>query len=226
MSTTGDEASIRRLKLLRIASLVMSRALPPTLAMAAIPVLRRPDLALPLAGLSVWMIGEALSEHEVENRAAVESPEDAGTRRLVLGAHRLAWLAPLAEALVRDLPRDGARLVAGCALVAGGGALRIAAVRTLGRLFTAHVSIADDHVLCDQGPYRLVRHPAYLGLLLLNLGPSVAAGAWASLAVVAAATLFANARRVRVEEEVLLRKLGDVYHAYQRRTPRWVPRPT
>ncbi|WP_441289775.1 methyltransferase family protein [Sorangium sp. KYC3313] len=169
------------------------------------------------------MVGEALAEDEDSNRQAVTSSEDAGTRRLVLGAHLLAWWMPLAEVAIRETPASVARTAVGLGCIVAGGALRIVAVKTLGRFFTAHVSIAQDHAVCDRGPYRFIRHPSYVGLLFLNAGPSIAAGTWFALAATVAATLVANFYRVRVEETALVSKLGEAYRAYQARTPRWMP---
>lgn len=212
-----------RLKAWRIGRLVLQRSAPPALAVALIPSLRRWDFALVIFGLSAWMVVESLVEDELSNREAVTSSHDRGTRFLILGAHLLAWWAPLVEGAAHGARPALHWFLAGACFMGVGAALRVAAVRTLGRSFTAHVQVRDGQGVCDRGVYGLVRHPSYVALLFLNTGPSLAVGAWISLSLVAAATLYANHRRVGAEEAALAQHLGAAYREYCERVPRWVP---
>ncbi|KXK60537.1 hypothetical protein AWW66_18265 [Micromonospora rosaria] len=56
------------------------------------------------------------------------------------------------------------------ALFVAGIVLRLVAIRVLGALYTHHVVRRQQHPIVTTGPYRLVRHPAYSGMLLANLG--------------------------------------------------------
>ena len=51
-----------------------------------------------------------------------------------------------------------------------GGYIRYSCYRTLGKLFTFEMSIRDEHRLITHGPYRVVRHPAYTGVILTIIG--------------------------------------------------------
>lgn len=51
-----------------------------------------------------------------------------------------------------------------------GAYLRVLCYKSLGSLFTFEMSIRDDHRLVKDGPYQVVRHPSYLGLLLTMVG--------------------------------------------------------
>lgn len=111
----------------------------------------------------------------------------------------------------------------GCACLVLGLAVRLAAVAALRRQFTTVVVIAAQHRLVDSGPYRRVRHPAYLGLLLSMLGLGLCSGHWVSLAVAIGLPLAAILYRIRIEEQALLRHFGPAYAAYASRTKRLVP---
>ena len=93
----------------------------------------------------------------------------------------------------------------------------------LGRLFTVDVAIHSDHRVVDSGPYRLVRHPSYLGALLAFFGLGVCWLNGISVVVVLLPITAAFAFRIRVEEAALLSSLGEAYKAYMVRTKRIVP---
>ena len=61
-------------------------------------------------------------------------------------------------------------------------AVRLWAVRTLGRWFTTVVRVAPDQQVVAGGPYRWVRHPSYLGLLLTLAGLGLMLSDWLLLA--------------------------------------------
>lgn len=111
----------------------------------------------------------------------------------------------------------------GLALVLGGSLLRSWSLIRLGQFFSRTVEIEAGHQLVTGGPYRWLRHPAYTGMLLINLGAALALGTWAgaliSLALILAATLY----RIRVEERVLLEKFGEAYRRYMQQTWRLFP---
>jgi protein-S-isoprenylcysteine O-methyltransferase Ste14 len=212
------------MKARRMARLVLTRAVPPAAAALALPGLRRLDVGLPLTGLAAWTISEALAEHEPANHTAAGGTQDRRTRHGLVGVHLLAWWAPLAATALRPAHRSRAALLLGTAMLAGGAALRIVAVRTLGEYFTGHVRVTGEQRVCDRGVYALVRHPSYTGLFLLNVAPSVSAGAWRAAASVAALTAASIGARVAVEERSLAAVLGEPYRTYRARVPRWLPK--
>ena len=114
-------------------------------------------------------------------------------------------------------------LAAGVAVFALGLALRAWSVHELGRFFKFTVVVQADHRVVDTGPYRLVRHPSYSGLLMAALGLGIALGTWASIPACLGPPLIAFALRIRDEERVLANELGDPYRAYMARTARLVP---
>ena len=113
--------------------------------------------------------------------------------------------------------------VAGVALFAAGLILRWWAIITLGRFFTVDVTIEKDHELVERGPFRLVRHPSYTGVLLAFVGFALTLRNWAAILVVLLPIFLAFVRRMNVEEEALRGALGERYAQYMKRTKRLVP---
>jgi protein-S-isoprenylcysteine O-methyltransferase Ste14 len=113
--------------------------------------------------------------------------------------------------------------VAGVGCVLAGTALRRYAVATLGRYFTVDVATEASQPVIDVGPYRLIRNPAYTGLLLSLAGFALALGNWAGLTAMLVLPSAAFAYRIAVEEAALLSTLGDPYARYMRRTWRLIP---
>jgi protein-S-isoprenylcysteine O-methyltransferase Ste14 len=77
--------------------------------------------------------------------------------------------------------------------------------------------------LVTTGPYRLVRHPIYLGLVLLSMGQAIAFGSWPALTIALSAILPTLAWRATAEERLLNRVFGDRYTAYRQRTRMVIP---
>jgi len=93
----------------------------------------------------------------------------------------------------------------------------------LGRLWSATVTRKKDHHIVDTGPYRLVRHPIYTGILLAAFASACMRGTM--LAAIGFLVLVISFYiKARIEERFLRAELGhDAYDAYARRTPMLVP---
>lgn len=129
-----------------------------------------------------------------------------------------------ASGLGLRLPGPGWVPVAvGVALLIAGWLFRAWAVRTLGRWFTVTVAVERDQQVVERGPYALVRHPSYTGMLVTLLGAGIALDSWASVAVAVLIPLAGIVRRIGEEETALLRELGAPYRDYSLRTSRLVP---
>jgi protein-S-isoprenylcysteine O-methyltransferase Ste14 len=88
--------------------------------------------------------------------------------------------------------------------------------------WSGFVEVKQDHELVVDGPYRLVRHPIYTGLLLMFAGTAIAVGEWRGvLAVAIAAAAFW--RKLGLEEAVMRRQFGAAYDGYAERTRALIP---
>ncbi|CNG86481.1 membrane-associated methyltransferase [Mycobacterium tuberculosis] len=170
------------------------------------------------AALSAAYLGWLVLEAPVTFRRPPAPPAD--TRTLV--PYALARVLLVAGASLRPPPWDRWTpwLLVPCAVFAAGVALRWAAIRALGRFYSHHVLRPDGHRVVTGGPYGIVRHPAYAGMLLANLGFT----AFFPHPVTLAALLLlgcAVAWRIRVEERALLDVPG--YAQYAAGRPRVLP---
>ena len=111
----------------------------------------------------------------------------------------------------------------GILLVYAGIAFRLYAINVLGSSFTSTVAVTPDQPLIEAGPYRLIRHPAYTGVLITLLGFGLCYTNWLGLLVIVGCALIGFSYRIRVEEHVLKAHLGQRYQEYMRRTKRLIP---
>ena len=104
-----------------------------------------------------------------------------------------------------------------------GTAFRWWAITHLGQFFTVDITVRGDHKVIDDGPYRLVRHPSYTGLLVQFAGWALALNSVLALPVVVVPIFFALVHRIRNEEAALSGALGEQYITYSQRTKRLIP---
>ncbi len=152
--------------------------------------------------------------------------EDVENRRLlgpaVAGVLLLTWLMPFMDRRgFWTLDGDVARYL-GVATLVVGGTLRIWPMFVLGRRFSGLVAIQPGHELVTHGPYRYVRHPSYLGMMLGFVGWALVFRSSVGLvaAVLGLRLLF---ERIESEEALLASHFGDAYAHYRRRSWRLVP---
>lgn len=134
--------------------------------------------------------------------------------------------------LWRPLPLALSRSARALALVPGallyfpGLALTLWGRLALGEMYNVSSSFGAQlyagHRLVTTGPYALVRHPMYLGILFAGAGGLLLYRTWTFLFVLTHfPALFVRARR---EEQVLAVEFGQQWEDYCRRVPGWRPR--
>jgi len=111
----------------------------------------------------------------------------------------------------------------GISLMLLGVPVRQWAIAILGRFFSLTVQIAEDHKVVEKGPYRLVRHPSYTGVLITFIGLGLAVQSWGALLVLLVVFGVSFGYRMWVEERALLSELGQGYASYMKRTKRLIP---
>jgi protein-S-isoprenylcysteine O-methyltransferase Ste14 len=78
--------------------------------------------------------------------------------------------------------------------------------------------------IVQAGPYSLLRHPGYLGNILMWLGAALATGNWITLDLAVLTMLTAYLYRIHSEEAMLRTAFGEEFENYQARTWRLIPR--
>jgi len=110
----------------------------------------------------------------------------------------------------------------GVVLVAVGIVFSIAGRVCLGGNWSGTVTLKENHELVRRGPYRLVRHPIYTGLLFGVLGTAIAQGELRSLLALALIAV-AFLRKIGIEESFLTEEFGNSYERYRSEVPALIP---
>ena len=170
-----------------------------------------------------WVAAELRQSRKRRSNATARDAGSMGFLRTfaVLGA--IAASIAAHEAPGADLhPRLTAAWIGLAVLVCGIG-LRLWCFRALGQYFTFTVQTSGDQQVVSTGPYRIVRHPSYLAILIALVGVGLSIGNWAALVALEGFTLIGLVRRIRVEEQALLGELGERYASYASGRKRLVP---
>ncbi|MGA3172038.1 MAG: isoprenylcysteine carboxylmethyltransferase family protein [Chthoniobacteraceae bacterium] len=114
------------------------------------------------------------------------------------------------------LPTTLVTQLAGIVLCAAGLAFAIWARRILGRNWSGFVVIKQDHELIRTGPYTIVRHPIYTGLILAIAGTVLAFHVTIAGLCIVLFWLVAFYIKSRREESILTQEFGDKYTAYKK----------
>jgi protein-S-isoprenylcysteine O-methyltransferase Ste14 len=150
-----------------------------------------------------------------------------GSDRAPLVANLVAFSLYLPSLLVfSGSPAGSTALLlasAGSLLAVAGAVLVLRSRAVLGPAWSFVPKADQGAGLVTTGPYRLVRHPIYLGFALLAMGQALAFGSWPALVIVLAGIVPTFAWRARAEEKLLSRTFGERYALYRQRTKMIVP---
>jgi protein-S-isoprenylcysteine O-methyltransferase Ste14 len=113
--------------------------------------------------------------------------------------------------------------ILGALLVAAGIAFRQWAVFVLGRFFTVQVRVSEGQTVVESGPYRVLAHPSYTGMVMVFVGIGLMLGNWLSLACLAILPTVGLVIRIKVEERALLAGIGEPYRRFLATRSRLVP---
>ena len=179
-----------------------------------------------IAGL--WLLWAAYWMLSAQSTKQSEQSESGSSRLIHLGlvvaAFALVALPGLGIGFLgwRLLPDPFIAFLIGVAVEALGLGFAVWARIHLGQYWSGTIEIKSEHQLIRSGPYALVRHPIYSGIILAAFATAAQMGTAASLAGAALMTLGWYVK-ARFEERFLARELGAAYEAYAARVPMLVP---
>jgi protein-S-isoprenylcysteine O-methyltransferase Ste14 len=97
------------------------------------------------------------------------------------------------------------------------------AMWSLGRSYGIRMDLYEGHRLVSGGPYRITRHPMYLGIVSFHVGATIGMESLSLLAITLLYVIPYTIARIRAEDGVLARGFGDDYGAFASRVPALVP---
>jgi protein-S-isoprenylcysteine O-methyltransferase Ste14 len=181
-----------------------------------LPLIGNPGLLLNLRILFLFLAGSVmfLSQPEMSNKDGMRDKHTDGfTLYLILAAGLVSQVSCIVEwAYFRDstVVRNGIVVGTGVAMVIAGMAFRVWAIM-INRWFTATVRVQKGQQVIQNGPYRVVRHPSYLGSLVAVTGSTLVLEAYASSLIALICMGTAYYFRIQYEEQTLIEGLGGMY---------------
>ena len=112
----------------------------------------------------------------------------------------------------------------GALMVIAGMIIRIVSILTLKQHFTYTVTKIEGHELIETGFYKTIRHPGYLGQLIIFTGVAVSMSNWLSVICMFIPCFLGFIYRITVEERFMKEQMGQKYLDYQKRTKRLIPK--
>jgi protein-S-isoprenylcysteine O-methyltransferase Ste14 len=101
--------------------------------------------------------------------------------------------------------------------------LRQWSIAILGRYFSGTIGTQEGQKVVDKGPYRLVRHPSYTGILLTLVGLGLALQSLGAVLLIILVFVCTFGYRIHIEEKLLIKELGNEYVQYMKKTKKLIP---
>lgn len=112
--------------------------------------------------------------------------------------------------------------IVGLGMILVGGVIRLIAIATLKRNFSGALRIRKGHTLVKTGIYHWIRHPAYLGAIILFLGIPVMVSSLLGFLVMLLLVPYLI-HRTKLEERMLIERFGAEYEGYMKHSKRLIP---
>ncbi|HML05819.1 MAG TPA: isoprenylcysteine carboxylmethyltransferase family protein [Methanobacterium sp.] len=191
-----------------------------------LPGLKSIESMLFLAAIILWILSEYVGAGVIpyfRRHGSKVKKEDRGSRLLLSFSMYISVAIGIYFAFRNIAPSPEWTFYIGIFLMIMGIVIRQWSIAVLGSFFSGTVGIQKGQKVVKKGPYKLVRHPSYTGLLLTLIGIGLALQSWGAVTVIILGFICGFGYRIHVEEKLLVSKLGDEYVQYMKDTKRLIP---
>jgi protein-S-isoprenylcysteine O-methyltransferase Ste14 len=145
------------------------------------------------------------------------------TFRLFVLTGTVMLIGSLIEYFARGVGLRPLPFVAGLCCAIASFVIRRKAIAALGKFWSLHVEIRENHQFVRTGPFRWVRHPTYFSMILELLSVALILNAFLMLLIIPFLFMPVLLWRLKLEEGALVEKFGETYRQYQENTPALIP---
>ena len=165
-----------------------------------------------------------MSRRKQDNRKISKSGDKGSIWLLTISISMGYWLSfIIASTKTGRIYHWNTFFVIGSLLALAGLIIRVTSIMKLKQQFTYTVTKIENHELIETGLYKIIRHPGYLGQIIIFLGISVCLSNWLSILLMVIPVLSGYLNRINVEERFMVEQMGQKYLDYQKRTKRLIP---
>jgi protein-S-isoprenylcysteine O-methyltransferase Ste14 len=177
---------------------------------------------LPLAAV-LAIYGARMIELAARRQTVPGKVRERVTLRLFMGVGTLMVGGATCEFVLLGKTGQWVTFVPGVVLAMASFWIRRQAIKSLGKFWSLHVEIRQNHPFVRSGPFRWVRHPTYFSMILELVAAGLILKAWISLPICLVLFLPVLTWRLRIEEAALVEQFGEAYRDYRRTTPALLP---
>ncbi len=174
-----------------------------------------------LYGLFEWYIN-----YQQKKRSKIISVGDKGSLRIIIVSITVGYLLSftIAATKIGRIYHWDILFVTGLIILAAGLMIRLISIRLLRQYFTYSVAKIENQEIIEKGFYKVIRHPGYLGQIIIFTGIAITLSNWLSLIAMLFPIMIGYTYRIKVEEKFMIEQLGDKYLNYKKRTKKLIPK--
>jgi protein-S-isoprenylcysteine O-methyltransferase Ste14 len=205
--------------------LVASRLCPPSGAIETGEGTMDPKVIIIIAVSYLYGFFEVVMNLRQRSRGKIASSGDKGSLWLLYGLITIGYALAFAIGATKTgrIYYWNTYFAIGMTLIVIGLMIRVHSILSLKQYFTYSVARVENQKLIETGLYKFIRHPGYLGQLVIFIGISTSLSNWLSILVMMIPVTLGYLYRISVEERFMSEQLGEDYLKYQARTKKIIP---
>jgi protein-S-isoprenylcysteine O-methyltransferase Ste14 len=184
-----------------------------------------PKIIIIIAISYLYFFFEVFLNLRQKRKSTVTTSNDKNSLRLLYGLITVGYFLSFAIGATKlgRIYHWNTFFTIGMSLFVIGLIIRIHSILTLRQFFTYSVAKVENHEIIETGLYKFIRHPGYLGQIIIFLGISISISNWLSILAMMLPITFAFLYRIKVEERFMLEQMGENYLNYQKQTKKLIP---